>query len=969
MSDHLLVNSIYPLIYFSLDGVQQITHPDTGWWSSLERFASINPANEFYLAQADGGTQTQEVLEIDLGRVRSVNYTNFDILRAPITIKIEYDVVSSPTHPHSWVTVQPRGDLPFDSATRFEPTNRNAWQNMEFSFEDPKGHPVLTRYLRITFYRRDEKWPLEDSVPFKWPVFIKHLRIGQFIAEPQDTIGTLFLQDPNLDDLIETTLIAADTTTSTQARQQFVIPEEIVVGTTPNITGFGFLANATTDENQSNSASWRWEIFDVSGAPLLLLTGTEMGVVADGQAWIDVIFQPQDFLAGDLDKVYEVRLTSLNTDVSDIIYLSHPNTLSQITLPGTYNHTNGSVTLTTVDTDPRDSLVVGQWIVVGPDDTSYQIGALSSSSITLTTTYSGTSGTGDTITRIFPSTLWDEDTLTYVANGNYNVAFRLWGDTGASGQDVLGNTYRYDVQRESATNVVDATKAGWMSDPMPSPDAVESLYFDVRSIDPLTNKNIYRVIEALRIAPRTPGVKMNIYYSKDNLFGDTPKGRDEWDYLIWTPVANNSFTLRRNEVLEFPTPVRASFIKLEFTSLRPLPINLPIFPPPPPKEYRRFPTWIEDQFTNSGLRNTIEDWWLRSSTPVQIQTLQALSDPILEFEYKEAQFFAALAAGRVTTDLIGSNLVDLSQKAVIDPITGSKIYIEGIDAFQNSLLISVDQNTVLGQAVVARYDSNTVRDPVERLSPFVPLDPINTVSFAGDRVSDSYSFIAQVPMRFNKTCRHIYRVQEAEFNKKAFFVGIDEVQFLRKENSVADMGTVISDLLYDDDFLEINTWTEDPSTTIDDLQNLYVTYRIDDTQYTDELVTLVSDVPWLLEGRGGFIYDIYVYSSIQKQGLQYFQNDDYLIQLGRDADGLRTYSIAKSPQFERLITPEQPIIYIDAGTVTGVAVIPSPPTVDAGTVTGVASITSAEVYVPYQPEYGQGEYGEADGEYDNLAGI
>jgi hypothetical protein len=36
-----LVNSLYPVSYFALPGVDQINYPDNFWWSSKLRFSSV----------------------------------------------------------------------------------------------------------------------------------------------------------------------------------------------------------------------------------------------------------------------------------------------------------------------------------------------------------------------------------------------------------------------------------------------------------------------------------------------------------------------------------------------------------------------------------------------------------------------------------------------------------------------------------------------------------------------------------------------------------------------------------------------------------------------------------------------------------------------------------------------------------------------------------------------------------------
>ena len=103
MPDQLLVNSVYPIDYFALPGVDQVAYPDNSWWASKQRFASIWPdSDNVYASREQGGVETTEVLELDLGRIREINYINLDVLRAPINITIEYDAVSAPDRRAKW---------------------------------------------------------------------------------------------------------------------------------------------------------------------------------------------------------------------------------------------------------------------------------------------------------------------------------------------------------------------------------------------------------------------------------------------------------------------------------------------------------------------------------------------------------------------------------------------------------------------------------------------------------------------------------------------------------------------------------------------------------------------------------------------------------------------------------------------------------------------------------------------------
>lgn len=964
MSATTLVNGIYPLSYFSLPGVDSINYPDTGWWSSISRYAAVDGTGLSYQL---GGAPTTEYLEIDLGRIREVNYVNFDVLRAPIDISIEYDIISDPDRDSVWLSVQPVEDLLFENSSSFSADNRTAWFNAEFNFTDTKGNMVHTRYLRLGFTRRDESWPTSTSSPFPWPVFVKSMRVGRYVSELIDSVGPLLTQDtPN--DIVEVDLptLATSQNVTYQARQQFVISDDAIrAGVTPNILGFGVLINTKTTNSDDagidiDSVAFWWGLYDVtnSAEPTLLQNGIANGALTSGLSWLDWYLDDPSIIAGDTTLTYELRISSLNAAACSTVYTHSPNGLSTRTIPGSLEFTNGTTSVGTTS-DTTSVVAIGDYIVrTDIPDQPWLVSGVTSTTITLTTPYMGSTATVQGAV-IFPYT--DFESSAYTADASRNLVMRVWADIGDEGRDVLGNAYRYVTRRQQAQNVTDSTKPGWMSKPVPTPEAVEALYFDVRGADSDNNPTM-AVIDAIKLAPRTPGVQMNVYFSQQGLHGKTPNSTDDWDYLLWTPVPQ-TYTLRRKEVIQLPTPIRACFMKLEFTDLRPLPYELPTYPPLPPVQYRRFPTWIETLFNNVQVRNVIADWFLRNATPVETKVLQSLSNPVLEFEYEQREFLAALALGQITDQqTINSGIVDVADNALIDPTTASKVYVTFGNQFQNSLLLSVDQSSVLGQAVVNRYDPTTITDQFE-LSVVRRNSTIPVVSTTNDRISESYQNMAAVPMRFHITCRHEYTIEQAEFNKKAYFVGIDTVEFLRNDYTVVYDDALIQDILYDDLMLVEDTFVRESETTIPDGTTVYVSYQNGSTNITDEAVYLSGFTGIPLSVVGSQARNVLVYGAPNQQGVQYFQNQDYQLLYATDGNGNLVTVIERSDLSNRLTVPIQPIIYIDGGTVMAVAVIPNPPTLDSATVISVAAISGTEG--PYQPEYGTGTYG--GGTYGNLA--
>jgi hypothetical protein len=1231
---NLLVNSVYPLGYFQLKGVNSTPYPIRGPWCSTTRFAAVAADGETYLSVQQGGTSTSEILEVDLSYVRTINYVTFDIQTAPVSIKLEYDAISSPNQAHQWVEVTPMPGEPFDDNIVFNPQSLHGWINTDMYFTDAKGNPVQTRYLRFTFTRQDP-WPIPQKSPhqlgikdtfppgqFRWPICVRNLHVGLFTIplpgrNPQlgliEATGLLFQQEPI--GLIPFLPDNATGNTGTQIRQRFVIPESAVRGSgadavVPTILGFGVYVNVPipellgdiSDTYLSQQVKYGWELWDVTDPSNETKTnaGVETGAVAFGDQWIDVYFTPPSSpgpppqppppptkqeqhcgqwnnyvcandptsllhwywyditahtasvtpppgappllpillkdgkgvigpvgntasgfpfpcgeskaggsyapqkycyavtvpnpppatqsppapapptneqhcgnwvsfaIGGGLgvlgvcwydqtadtystiapkgapqqpfpgsaklslpppgthpttcsacgasgntycwnvsvpptpsppppgpqdtpnNRVYELRVWSVDTTIADQFYLSEPNNLSDRTIPGTVVLSKGSTNVVT-STDLTPNLGIGDWFIVsgiiatigeegGGNDTplSYQVTHITSSTITLDRPYAQDTDANAQLLQVFPSYGWNGSQ--YAEDGQQNFVIRLWGDVGASGQDVLGNAYRYATQEKQANDVQINSKAGWLSAPMPTQNAVEALYFDVRDVDADGNY-IYQVLDGLTIAPLTPGVTMSIYASQSNLSGNAPVTVDDYDYLLWSPISNNTFQLKKQITIQFPAPVKASYMKLEFTALQPMPYAIPTFPPLPPQIYRRYPTWIELQFDNSSVRQQVQDWWYRNSTPVERQILNELVDPVREFEYEEGLMFANLNLNTppanttitpptppidVHTAPVNALITANAAAAPLDTTTGRKIWLSGLpNQYSASMLMNVNQDTILGKTVIAKFDPNTFTNQSEQLPPAIPASSVPSVSSVSNRVSDAFSMLANTPMRFNTTCRHVYRQDWGEFNKKAYFVGINAVKFLRTDFTVKHDDYLIVDTLHDDFLLTENTWFRGGDSSIPDGATVFVSYRVDNTDYVDEQVTLNGSIPVLLTGKGPHLYNVLVYSLHEKLGVQYFEIDDFTIAYGLDDSLTRTYSIQRSTLVERVEAPPHPSIYSDAATVTGYGYgLPANTWTDAATVSGVGTPFAYERFGLTDATYGINTYGT--GHYGDL---
>jgi len=993
-----LANGLYPIDYFVQGGVDQIQYPNEFWWQSKMRYAKVGQRGQY----DTNGTATHEYLEIDLSRVRQVSYLNFSILRAPINITIEYDALSDQDSEHQWVQVTPIDGEPFDDQMHYSAAHRSAWADAEFYFTDSQGNIINTRFIRIGFKRRDVDWPHKDAKPFRWSIMVRGLRPARFINHYGDTRGTLFDSGGPTGELsgaadesdpthvlmgITAAQYADSTVTNTDwVKQQFGLPFDTTRGTvSPSLMGFSWLfwvePNQPTQEfidtpNQ-DLVTVQWKLFDVTNrtpAVTPIKSGIAKGAVYAEHGWVNVYFDPEDVIPTAMPNtspIYElwVKSTAVHADAGDGIgprqimgkFIQQDQAVTgQALFTGTVN--NGDTAIVLESAAYAALLQSGDLIqrvdrVDNPATVDHVIGT----SVFLTAPYAGSSTT----------TEWERVLLIVIGTSapdyTKSACLRLWADVAENGRDVLGNKYRYATTKDAASAVLDDSQVGWLSEPQPSTDAVESLYFDTRYTD-VNGKKQPGVIDAIRIGPRTPGVVMHVYYSDNHGNSITPQNSAQWSQIIWKPI-HTTYTLNGDSTITLPTTIRANFVQLEFTKLQPRPIHLPKRPAPPLVTFNRYPTWIENQFENSSVRRTVEDWFSDSVKKglVKIDVLKFMRNPVREFEYKEREFLAALATNKAfDKDARNSGLINTQTNTFIDPVTASNIKVNTNRMYGSPLTLLTDRNSILGQTIANQTDIRTLSSVRE--GGFEVSRGIADVSSTRSRVEESFAHLAQTPMWFNRECRHIYKKDKARFGKQAFYVGISHVEFLRKDYTQARDDDLIVENLYDSFQIESNTWVVDkPSRLIQRvgidstqsdpglLTKLLVSYTIDDVTYTDEEVDFyyaTQIVDLANQGNTQAInVQVYLMNADGSRGIQYSSGQDYFLDFRTDTDtGLIINTIGIDTNSIRfVVTPVNNTF--SAATVIGRAVIGSAedyhghalPQFDAATVVGQSALVEADV--------------------------
>lgn len=142
-----------------------------------------------------------EYLEIDLGQARAVNFLSFDMIRTPVDIEIDYDVLDQSPR-RQWAPVYPVDKRYFNTSVVYSP-DANPWYTSTFLFQNRKGEIVFTRYLRLRFSRHttgQPPGPFEDAflwdkslqIQNPWSIEVRGLRLGRAVTPTYRNNGFLY---------------------------------------------------------------------------------------------------------------------------------------------------------------------------------------------------------------------------------------------------------------------------------------------------------------------------------------------------------------------------------------------------------------------------------------------------------------------------------------------------------------------------------------------------------------------------------------------------------------------------------------------------------------------------------------------------------------------------------------------------------------------------------------------------------
>lgn len=369
------------------------------------------------------------------------------------------------------------------------------------------------------------------------------------------------------------------------------------------------------------------------------------------------------------------------------------------------------------------------------------------------------------------------------------LRFRLLTNTADSGIDFLGNRYRSIVTRNNPKLLDSGADANayWLSKPNPSKFAVESLYFDMQSVDGSA------ITDRILVDPITPGVLFHLYYSDE---GNPGSSISEWENKLWTPVSH-TFKASRREEHALPQPITARYIKVEFSHLQAQHYSPGTYHQP--TVYKKHPKWVLDYFLARMASD--DDPFIARKVAVVYDAFDIAFNYYLDDLHQDPIHPEQLSQDTGALSAFLSDRQDLSDQVdsqTLDHIRAS------LDSYRQSPGLLAKGLNYLPSLYTQTTDTNY---PVERIMRQVAnTSQVSTLDRSPLIVEQNFPGLF-----FYLRSRHKYRELSASFEEdRAYFVGIRELAFTRDHYAVASDNSLYVETLSDyanvirNDFIDQN---------------------------------------------------------------------------------------------------------------------------------------------------------------------
>lgn len=337
------------------------------------------------------------------------------------------------------------------------------------------------------------------------------------------------------------------------------------------------------------------------------------------------------------------------------------------------------------------------------------------------------------------------------------------GTTGEKGVSISIRTGSADV----SSFYVDATQVTITSEPTPYIDGDltgnEWTGLSGQSASVEVNRT-YAVVDSVLVDPQTPNVSFSVYYSTEG-DADEHTTTEEWEQKLWTRVPQTFIATHRQKYY-FPEPIKASFLKIEYSNLQAQNYNPGDFAKP--VTYKKFPVWVTDFFI------------AQMELPSFIANTVGVSYDALEFAYsyylddlKQEPAQPIPAASEIATLDNFFNNSDASN--LVDPGTLAQINLI-MNTYTAPPAAQSDPSTLLGQAqeriALSQTNYPTEATPEQEAQNLANVSRLNRENIVFEQ--------SRPIMFFFLTCRHAYKELTASFeDNRAYFVAINEISFMR----------------------------------------------------------------------------------------------------------------------------------------------------------------------------------------------
>lgn len=294
----------------------------------------------------------------------------------------------------------------------------------------------------------------------------------------------------------------------------------------------------------------------------------------------------------------------------------------------------------------------------------------------------------------------------------------------------------------------------------------------VQTIQPTTQDQAI-VIDSVLVDAITPNMTFNVYYTNDDSGTADIMAESDWETKLWTRVPR-VFICDQRQQYAFPGPIKAKYMKVEFTNLQaksydPGPFQQPV-------NYKKFPTWVANFFFAEMRAPS----FIVDQIDVQYDALDFAYNYYLDDLHQNPD--QPVSAPQGAAAQLTSYFQNSTPSNAVDATTLANINLT-MNQFAQKQSDALDYTNLLGAYVKNLYSGLQAPNSTSEASFLQPID-YSTVSTT---VREPIIFEQSIPaMYFFLTCRHSYKEISSSFDhNRAYFAGVNSIAFIRHNYTTA----------------------------------------------------------------------------------------------------------------------------------------------------------------------------------------